>query len=214
MMAFSAVPRGLGSVGAGQLLTRDEAGLDPSTHHIALSSYLPPSLFPLPSGFVWCQLLGSFYSFPYLNFLLPAFLPVQHYCTSVHWCWSPPVYFSLQASQSHPHAASTCLSPFLLFPRFPSLSPRLRSPPRSLSLPSPSAPSSAMTMTASVPRCFLPLPPARSPRGSCLLCGQRMPRLLARVWRGRGSKPCSRLLAKGMLLWVASVRTISARRLR
>lgn len=124
MMAFSAVPRGLGSVGAGQLLTRDEAGLDPSTHHIALSSYLPPSLFPLPSGFVWCQLLGSFYSFPYLN-LAPGLLTgatLLHKCSLV--LVAPGLLFSASKSIS---SARRVNMPLALSP-VPEISISLASP--------------------------------------------------------------------------------------
>ncbi len=149
-----------------------------SAHHTRHSSCLHFSFLPLlPSlpGFVWCQLWAlplSFIAFP----LAPGLLTGAHSCTSVHWCWSPCVNsFRKQASQSCPPsaAASTCLSPFLLSPRLPSPPPRLRSLARSLSRPSPSAPSSATTPTASVQRCSrLPLP-ARFLRGNCPLFAQR-----------------------------------------
>ena len=134
------------------------------------------SLLPSLPGFVWCKLWALSLPFLPLTFLLaPGLLTGAPYCTSVHWCWSPRVIqpASKSVNLCPPSAAASTCSPFLLSPRFPSRSPRLRSLPRSPSRPSPSAPSSAMTPTASAPRCSrLPLP-ARFRRGSSRLSGQR-----------------------------------------
>ena len=61
----------------------------------------PSCPFPHSSGFRVVPALGCFLflSLP-STFLLPAFLPVQHYCTSVHWCWSPLCVLILSASKS------------------------------------------------------------------------------------------------------------------
>ena len=110
----------------------------------------------------WVSCGASFglFSLPFLtpNFLAPGLLTgatLLHKCSLVLVAPLRPAFICKQVYPSPlPSAASTCLSPSLLFPRSPSLSPPPRSLLRSHSLPSPNAPSSAMILIASGRRCF------------------------------------------------------------